>query len=101
MLGESPAIRLRSVLRTPIGMMDAPARWLSGLDRASQRRQGKPRIDLSTEGLATHPARPGVQSHCQVDEADRDANVRDIADPELIGAACAEPRARLGKIEPS
>jgi hypothetical protein len=74
-----------------------PARWLSGLDRGSQRRQGKPRIDLPTEGIANHPARPGVQNHCQVDEAGRDANVRDIADPELIGAAWAEATGKVGE----
>ena len=97
MLGESPAIRLRSVLRTTIGMMDAAARWLSGLDRGSQCRQSKPRIDLPTERIANHPARPVVYNHGQVDEAGRDANVRDIADPELIWAAWAEATDKVGE----
>lgn len=71
-------------------MMDTAARRLPGPDRGSQRRQDKPCIDLPTERIANHPARPGDQDHIQVDEAGRDANVRDIANPQLIGAVCAE-----------
>ena len=96
-LGKYPAIGLGGVLRTAIGMMDAAARWLSGLDRGSQCRQSESRIDLPTERIANHPARPGVQNHRQVDEAGRDADVRDIADPELIGAGWAEATGKVGK----
>jgi hypothetical protein len=51
---------------------------------------------LPTERIAKHPARPGVQNHCQVDKAGRDANVyrRPTADWSRLN----EPRARFGKI---
>jgi hypothetical protein len=58
MLGESPAIGSRSVLRITVGVMEAAGRWLSSLNCRSQGRQGKPCIDLSTERIANHPARP-------------------------------------------
>src|SRR5208337_2616352 len=99
-VGKYAAIGFGSVLHAAVGVVNAAARWLSGLDRGSQSRQGKPRIDLPTERIANHSARPGVQNHCQVDEAGRDANVRDIADPELIGAAWAEATGKVGEDRP-
>jgi hypothetical protein len=65
-----------SAQHAAIRMMDAAGRRPSSLDRGSQRRQGKPRIYLSAERIANHPARPGVQNYRQIDEAGRDANVR-------------------------
>jgi len=99
-VGKYAAIGFGSVLHAAVGVVNAAARWLSGLDRGSQSRQGKPCIDLPTERIANHSARPGVQNHCQVDEAGRDANVRDIADPELIGAAWAEATGKVGEDRP-
>jgi hypothetical protein len=85
-VGKYAVIGLGSVLHAAIRVVDAAARWLSNLDRASQRGERKPRIDLPTDRIANHPARPGVQNHCQVDEAGADRDVRDIGDPQLIGA---------------
>ena len=59
--------------------------WLSGFDRGAQRRQSQPCINLPTERVANHPARPGVQNHRQVNETGRDTDVSDIAHPQLIG----------------
>jgi hypothetical protein len=90
-----PAIGFGRILGTAIGMMDAAARWLSGLNRRSQSRQGKPRIDLPTKRIANHPARPGVQNHCQVYETGDDADVRYIADPKLIRPGWAEASGKI------
>jgi hypothetical protein len=67
-------------------IIDARPQLSVSLGPTEQHRQGERRIDLATERLTNHPARPGVQNHCEVDEAGGDANVRDIADPGLIGA---------------
>src|ERR1700752_2136540 len=82
-------------------MMDAAGRRLSRLNRGPQRRQDEPRIDLAAERITVHPARLGVQNHGEVDQAGRHANVRDIADPKLMGPLGWMPRGRLGKIGPS
>ena len=97
MFGKFLTIGLCSVLHAAIGVVDAAVRWLSGFDRCSQRGQCKPRIDLPTERIANHPARPGVQNHCQVDEAGRDTDIREIADPQLIGAGWAEATGEVGE----
>ena len=80
-----------------IGVVNAITRWLSGFDRGAQRRQSKPRIDLPADRIANHPARPGVQNHCQVDEAGRDTDIRDIADPQLIGTGRVKATGKVRK----
>ena len=43
------------------------------------------------------PPSDHAQNHCEIDEARRDANVRDIADPKLIGAAWVEATGKVGE----
>ena len=74
--GKYPAIGLGRVVRTAIGMMDTAGRWSLRLDCRPQSCQGESCIDLPTKRIANHPARSGVQNHCQVDEAGRNADVR-------------------------
>jgi archaellin len=80
---QVPAIALGSVLCTAIGMMDAAGRLLSRLNRGLQSRQGKSSIDLSAERITI--TRDQASRICEVDEAGRDTNVRDVADPAGCG----------------
>ena len=83
---ELGAVVLGSILRAAIGMMDAALGRLPAGDGRSERREREPRIDAPADGVADHAARPGIENGCQIDEADRDGDVGDVGDPELVGA---------------
>ena len=65
-------------------MMEAAKRWLSAVDGSSQGRDLHARIDRPADGIAEDQARPGVQNDGGIDEAGRQRDIGDIADPELV-----------------
>ena len=55
-------------------------------DGRSEGRERQASVDAPADGVADHAPRPGIENGCQIDEADRDRDVGDVGDPELVGA---------------
>jgi hypothetical protein len=64
-------------------MMHAASRRLTDPDGHLERRDRESRIDRSADRATNHAARSGIEDRCQIDEADRDAIVSQLGDPEL------------------
>ena len=84
--GQQVAIALRCILRAAVGMMPAARRRLSLLDCGFQGRHRQSGVDRATDRTADDAARPGVEDHGDVDEADRDRDIGDVGDPQLVGS---------------
>lgn len=80
------AVRFSRILRTAVGMVDATPRRTARINRGPQRREGQPSVDLTTERVAGHSTRPGIEDRGQIHEASSDPDIRDIADSQVIGA---------------
>ncbi len=78
-------------------MMDAAGRRLTSVNRLPQRCQRQPRVDAPRNRVANHPARPGVEDHCDIDEADRDRHLGQVSDPQLVGSGGNEAFRQVGK----
>src|SRR5450432_613696 len=77
-------IALSGVLRTAVGVVDAPWRRFSALDGSSESGERQADVDRAAEGIADRLARPGVEDHRDVGEALPDGDVCYICDPELV-----------------
>ena len=84
MLLELGSVVLGSILRAAIGVMDAPLRRLASGSRRSECGQSEPRVDVPANRIADDAPRPGIDNGRQIDEADRDGDVSDVGDPELV-----------------
>jgi hypothetical protein len=62
-------IVLCGVLRTAVGVVDAPWRRFSALDGSSESGERQADVDRAAEGIADRLARPGVEDHRDVGEA--------------------------------
>ena len=97
---EFGAVVLGSILRAAIGMMDAALGRLPALDSRPERRQRQAGIDASTDGIADHASRPGIENGGQIDEAGRDGDVSDVGDPELVRTRRQHVLGKVGKDRP-
>jgi hypothetical protein len=88
---------LGSILRAGIGMMDSTLWRLPAFDCSSKRGQRETGIDTSTDGIADHAPRPGVEHGREIDKASRDGDVGDVGDPELIGHCRHNVLGNVGK----
>ena len=75
-----------SVLRAAVGMVDAVLRRLPAGDCSSERGERQASVDAGADGVADHTARPGIENGRQIDEARGDGDIRDVGNPELVGA---------------
>jgi len=73
-------------------MVDAAGGWSPLLDRPGESSDGQARVYRPTDGVADHTARPGIENHCEVDEAGMHRDIGDVGDPELIRAGRIRPQ---------
>ena len=66
-------------------MVKAARRWFAPLNCALEGGQRQPSIDGSTDGIAYHAPRPGIENDGNIDEATGDGDIGDVRDPELVG----------------
>src|SRR5512147_696820 len=67
-------------------MVDATWWRPSPVDCRLQSRHRQARVDRAADGVADDQARPGVENDGDVDEASRQGDIGDVADPELVRA---------------
>ena len=67
-------------------MVNAAFRRRAVPDCCLERRHGDARVHRPADRVADHLARPGIQNGRQINEATRDGHIRQVCDPELVGA---------------
>src|ERR1700756_5078867 len=68
-LGKLGAIIFSGILRTPVGVMDAPWRRLARRDGSAQRGKRQTCIDPLADRIADNSPSPGIQDRRKVNEA--------------------------------
>src|SRR5512147_1982357 len=65
-------------------MMNASVRRLTHVDGGLQRGERQPGVDRFTDGIADDAARPRIEDHRHIDDADGDGDIGDVRHPQRV-----------------
>src|SRR5512132_2666283 len=78
-------------------MMNASPWRLTHADGGLQRGKRQPGVDRFTDGIADDAARPGIEDHRHIDEADGDGDIGDIGHPQPVRPVDNQVLGQIGK----